>query len=458
MDGFVGDPFITSGLLAIKLNTGFNIGECPEDKLKQASEQLVELYLTPAWSKELQSIFPNSTYIQSAKNYDKKGKSIEFLHDLIEGLNSENNNDGYCVFCGSPAHQRNDGKPFVKTQVPLIGSSDFTNFFPSFKNGMDLCAKCALAIQFSPLLYYKSGGKPCCISCNNLFVLEKFGQECIEYITQKNAAGSFDSKENSGIFNEGFKNPQNALFNLAYKFINYEREEEAIDKEEIVLYLMDNYNQNPAGVSIYKLPNNVFSFVASVMHSPELKDVWYSLLSKHYWGKKDKKSGLPIWKTNYNQIHDYLLKNRSILRFFRDDVNKKTTVPWILVENYMQRVRNVNQNRINAIKDYADRIAQCITESKKTKRINDLISAKDFPTFKNQLRMIGKDWQTLGKQEPLITFDDYVYSIMPDDYSNWRDVQNLITIRLYEELHPILANTDEEITDIDEERAEGEQI
>jgi len=124
----------------------------------------------------------------------------------------------------------------------------------------------------------------------------------------------------------------------------------------------------------------------------------------------------------------------------------------------MQRVKNVNQNRINAIKDYADRIAQCITESKKTKRINDLISAKDFPTFKNQLRMIGKDWQTLGKQEPLITFDDYVYSIMPDDYSNWRDVQNLITIRLYEELHPILANTDEEMTDIDEERAEGEQI
>jgi CRISPR-associated protein Cst1 len=117
----------------------------------------------------------------------------------------------------------------------------------------------------------------------------------------------------------------------------------------------------------------------------------------------------------------------------------------------MQRVRNVNQNRINAIKDYADRIAQCITESKKTKRINDLIAAKDFPTFKNQLRMVGKDWQTLGKEEPLISFDDYVYSIMPDDYSNWRDVQNLITIRLYEELHPILANTDEEST-------EGEQI
>jgi CRISPR-associated protein Cst1 len=62
MDGFVGDPFITSGLLAVKLKTGFSIAECSEDKLKQISDELVYLYLTPAWSKELQSIFPNSTY------------------------------------------------------------------------------------------------------------------------------------------------------------------------------------------------------------------------------------------------------------------------------------------------------------------------------------------------------------------------------------------------------------
>jgi hypothetical protein len=182
---FVGDPIVDSGLMAIKLLTKGELYDCSKEDLKKQSDDLVNLYLTPAWSKDILSIFPNSTYVQTARNYDKGTNSKAFLQELIDNINNFDADAGYCIFCGRPAYKRRDDKPFVKTQIPLIGSSDFTNFFPSFKNGIDICARCALAVQFAPILFYKTGGKPSAISCNNKDVIKAFEMESIEYINQK---------------------------------------------------------------------------------------------------------------------------------------------------------------------------------------------------------------------------------------------------------------------------------
>ncbi|MCK4518259.1 type I-B CRISPR-associated protein Cas8b1/Cst1 [Candidatus Babeliales bacterium] len=441
--GFVGDPFVNLGLIAIELLANKDIDDCTTDDLKKWANYLVDLYLTPAWAGELQSIFPNSSYIQFAKGYKRDEKSIEFLHDLIEGIGGGDDED-YCLFCGNPAYKRKDEKPFVKTQIPLIGSSDFVNFFPSFNNGIEICARCALAMQFAPILYYKTGGKPSCVSCNNRSILEIFAKECIDYINQHKALGSFQSKSTSGMFDEGFKSPQNAIFNLAYKVsTRYKRKGFLNGNEEIVIYRIDNYNQNPDGVSIYKIPSNVFRFVLSIMNSPDYKNIWYNLLSKYYRGKEDTKDNLPIWKTNYNTIHDYLLKDRSILWAFRDNKSKKSTVPWTIVEHYMELVRSMNKQRLEGIKNLADKIAICIEETDNKKRVNEISSAKDFSMFKNRLRVIFRDWQKLGKEEPMITYDEYISAVIPDNNSNWKEVQDLIVIRLYEKLHFMLANIDE---------------
>ncbi|KXS44427.1 MAG: CRISPR-associated protein CXXCCXXC region [Methanolobus sp. T82-4] len=441
---YVGDPFVDSGLMAIKLLANKEINDCTKEDLKCLADDLVNLYLTPAWASELQSIFPNSSYIQFAKNYNRKDKSKEFLYDLIEGIGC-GHEDSYCLFCGNLAYKRKDEKPFVKTQIPLIGSSDFTNFFPSFCNGVEVCAKCALSIQFSPILYYKAGGKPCCVSSNNLHMLEEFGKECIDYIYQHEALGSFQSKKTSGIFNEDFKSPQNAIFHLAYKMsVLFKRKKILDGDEEIIIYRIDNYNQNPDGVSIYKIPSNIFKFIFIVMNDPEYKTAWYNLLSKYYVDKQKTKNDVPIWKTHYNPIHDYLLKNRSILWTFRDNKSKKSNIPWMIVEKYMNLVRNMNKQRLEDIKDLADKIAICIEELGNKKRVNELASAKDFLTFKNRLKVLIRDWQKLGKEEPMITYDEYISAVLPDNYSNWKEVQDLIIIRLYEKLHYLFINTEED--------------
>lgn len=450
---FVGDPIIDSGLMAIKLLAKKEINKCSKKELKKIADNLVELYLTPAWSKDILSIFPNSTYVQYAKNYNRKVKSKELLYELIDGLNSSENDKDYCIFCGKLAYKRKDDKSFVKTQIPLVGSTEFVNFFPSFKNGIDICARCALAIQFAPILFYKTGGKPSCISCNNKNVIETLGKECIEYINQNKVLNAFENRDFSGTFDEGFKSPQNALFHLAYKlFTNYRKIGILNGNEEIIIYYIDNYNQNPKGIQIYKLPNNIFRFVGIVMNSPEFKKSWYDLLSKHYiYKRSEKEDNLQIEKIKPNRIYKALLENKSILKYFKSNDTKKLIVPWIIVERYMELVRGMNKQKIEAIKNFADKIATCIYESDKKKRVNDIVSAKDFATFRNQLRLIFRDWQKLGKNEPMITYDEYISAVIPEDYYNWKEIQDLIIIRLYEKLHSALSNTNEDDESKDDE-------
>lgn len=409
-----GDPIIDSGLLAIKTIT--NKENCTEEELKKVADDLVDLYLTPGWTKELCLIFPNATYIQNAKNYDKSGKSKEFLYSLIH----DKGGNKTCVYCGAST-----GKKFNKSQIPLVGSGNLVNFFlDPFSSGLDVCSQCAFAVQFAPLMFYKIGGKPVCIS-TNYEIMQMFAEEFIAFHNKNKILGT-----NSGLYNDGFKHVQNAIFHLAYKTIKYRRISAV--GGEITLYRLDNFNQGGAGVEIYKLPNNVFKFVVMVMTSADYKKDWYALLSRHYTDLKSK-DDTPVWKANYNKIHDFLLKDKSIVWAFKDDKNKKSLMPWPVIEKYLELVRNMNKQRIEVIKNLADRIAMCIEESGNKGRVNDIIMAKDFVSFKNQIRLIVSDWQKLGKEDTLVTFDNYVIAVADDN--NWKEVQNLVVIRLYEKLH-----------------------
>ena len=156
-----------------------------------------------------------------------------------------------------------------------------------------------------------------------------------------------------------------------------------------------------------------------------------------------------------NPIHIQLLNNQSILWAFKDDERKTLTVPFIVVERYMGLVRGMNKQRIEKIKNLADRIAECIEKSGDKKRVNALQSAKDLISFRNQIRLILKDWQKQGHEDPLIGFDDYIEVLIPGDYAGWTEVRDLIVIRLYEKLHSMLARTANE-DDTDDSVKKGE--
>ncbi|QXO95657.1 type I-B CRISPR-associated protein Cas8b1/Cst1 [Methanospirillum purgamenti] len=435
------DPFVTAGIIAIEILCGKSFEKCSNEDLAKAVDILLEWYMTPAWTKELYSIFPNSKYVNASLK-DKKGASKSFLLNLIsEVVTPSKKFDKICQFCGKPS----DDTFYAKTEIPLAGSSLFSNFFPSFQDGINVCPRCVLAIQFAPLICYKAGGKPCLISSGNSKIIYEYGKEIITTLKSRLTSGEFFDKEKSGLFSEDFKNPENALFNLAYKFgSKYVIEGICSKDESIVLYHLDNYNQNPRGIAIYHLPSNVFSFVSSVMNSPQYKKNWYTLLSRYYSLKNQQKDSLPIWKTSKNRIHTSLLANTSIIWAFKDDQSKTSILPWDLVEEYCKKVRFMNQQRINDIKFCADQIAETIRLKNNKKRVNAIVSSKTSEEFRNQIRLSMVDWQKLGKTEPMIDFDQFTRVIIPGDYRGWTEVRDLIVVRLYEQLHDILAKDSEQ--------------
>lgn len=437
---YVGNPFVDNGLIAIELMTQKSFDDCEPDDLHRAVDELAEIYSTPAWKKELQSIFPNSKYINpSIKNHIDATK--KYLNSLIDATYEENEGSGRCVYCGSPAYEQ----LFEKSHIPLIGSKKFTNYFTSFQSGLHICPRCALAEQFSPIVAYKAGGKPCLIHSNNHLILRRFGKEAWEWIKERRVTGEFQEKENSAVFDEGFKNPQNALFHLAYKFgKDYVIDEIASENDTIVLYHIDNYNQGPAGVRVYILPNTVFKFVSAVMHDPTYRRDWYTLLDQYYMSGKKADDEVPVWKRSPNRIHDYLLRNRSILWAFRDNREKRARLPWKIVEYYASVVRGMNSQRIAEIKELADNISQCIREANKPKRVGEIAAARDLNAFRNQLQLVMHDWQNLGKDEPLTTYDQYVKVLPPGDTRGWMEIRDLIVIRLYEQLHDMLRKESDE--------------
>lgn len=436
---YSGDPFVDAGLIAIELITEKPFDDCSKEDLKKASEWLVNLYMKPAWAKEIYSIFPNSKYINSK---DKKKDSLEFLNSLINNLDEEES-DEICIFCGRPAYTH---EKIYKSYIPLTGTGKFVNYFPSFQNGMTVCPKCLLAFQFFPVITYKAGGKPCLVSSNNANLIYKFGEEALKSVEEKLADGFMENKDSSGIYDENFKNPLNALFNLAYKFgTEYCRIAVCNEDDTIILYRIDNYNQNPTGIEIYKLPSNVFSFVAAMMKNPAHKKDWFSLISPYYLGSGDKDEEIPFWKRSPNRVYQSLLDGQSILWAFRDDKKKCARIAWEVVEVYEKKVRYMKQQRIEDIKKFSDRIAESIeAEGKVKKRVNDIVSAKNLPEFRNQLRIISKNWQNQGKKESLVSYDEYVSVLIPGDYKGWTEVRDLMVIRLYEKLHDYLSGNDED--------------
>ena len=450
---YIEDPFVTSGLIAIEALTGKLYEECSREDLEKHATQLVSWYLTKSFQRELYSLFPNGTYVNPSIK-DKKGKSTEFLINLISSRDKGVPKSEICQLCGRPAKS----EPYAKDTIPLVGSGKSVNFFPSLQAGIHVCPRCVLAIHTAPITFCKIGGKPALVSSSDYDLLKYYAKEAVSELNSKIAANALIDGETSAILDYDYRSPANAIFNLAYKFGTEYVDKDQCNKrarnETIVVYRIDNYLQGGKGVTVYKLPSGTFSFIASLMHDRATKKKWFSFIGRYYEGKT--KTDEDIRKVGWNRIHNKLLNGESIIREFREDrmrhlksINNEKSqgiiiepLPYRVIEAYMHEVRAMHKERLEKIKTFADSISDIIEPSPK-KRINGLISAKTVEEFRNQLRLIMADAQKSGAKEPLISFDDFAKVLIPGDYRGWTEIRDLIIIRIYENLHDVLAIDDE---------------
>lgn len=203
-------------------------------------------------------------------------------------------------------------------------------------------------------------------------------------------------------------------------------------------YYFTNYNQGPE-LEIYTLPMEVFNFLVDI--PLEDKHNWNFILKKGYqFVKWDKKETFNKDKKNYyyknkpNVVYNNLLLNKSILKYFYNFKYKKTYCSWKLVNAYIREVRKMDEKRIDAIKTVGDKLSKYIEINDSKKTLSSLENASSYNNFRNVLRKILKS-KIKDDNELLFTFDDYVVNLFPEGNLTWRETQDLLLFRIYENLH-----------------------
>ncbi|MBV9868763.1 MAG: type I-B CRISPR-associated protein Cas8b1/Cst1 [Abitibacteriaceae bacterium] len=454
---WTGNPFVDNGIGALLAHTE---KEKPEsltiEDVKAVSELMLRVYLTPAWLKSMQNIFPGGAFTNPAFAARRRKVVKSLIHFLI-GRIQQLEQGGNCTFCGRRnalrlTKQEKTDLPLDivphKTYIPLNGSGAFKNFFPSGINGADVCPNCIYAIQCAPLNFYTSNydeKRFVVLHSNSFNVLEEWSREAKREIDQQEASGNF-----TGCFNEGYNNATNAFFHVIEKILNNHDFGDYDRYTAVRLYHFDNYNQPKAQpLKIYDMRAPVFYFLARVKQSPFYSD-WRKLLRRNYYFVK---SGRAISletmedqeeerKSQKNFVLEKLLRDQPVIRHFYHRTRREVYAPWGLLEIYLQEVLQMSNERIATIKKVADELAAMIKEQDNLKRLRELSYARNYGAFRNVLIRCTRDRVAAKAEEPLFTFDEYVEHLFPEGYQYWNETRDLILFRIYETLHTWLKDKD----------------
>lgn len=433
-----GNPFIDSGIYALAIKLDKDISEISLDDIKSESKNISKLYTVESWKNNMYTIFPNSVLVNPASTNKPNLQELYLnnLNELIESIEPIKN-EGSCMGCG----RRDSKKVFGKDAIPLTGSGSLINYFSFANSGADYCSLCALLIQFSPLTMYRCGGKMIVLHSDSQRVMKFWAKKAIHNIDVQNSTGDFD-----GVYTKGITRPTNAIFNIISQVIKSGRRWRG-ENPSFNFYYFTNYVQEPK-LDIFTLPTRVFKFLTEI--PPEDWNNWSFIVKKSYrFVKWEKVENDEDYKNNPNIVFNNLLEGKSILKSFYTIKFKKTYCTWKLVKSYMKEVWNMDEKRIETIKDVGDRLSNYIKINNSPKTLNDLERASNYNNFRNILRKILKNKINNGDEELLFTFDEYVLNLFPEGNMTWRETQDLLLFRIYENLHKWMIENDyvEELTD-----------
>lgn len=428
---FTGNPFVDAGIWAICEWSGRKKPEeITVEDLREIKQDVISIYLSPEWAKSLYSIFPNNAVTNpSVKN--KNQRLLEYLESLISQIEPLNMYEaGNCVTCG----RRNVEKVRTKTEIPLIGSGGMINYFPNGQSGADYCPSCTFAVQFSPLVSYACV-KLLLLHSNSEKVMHYWAEKSIKDVRRQILANNF-----SGCFDEGYKNPVNALFHIIEDIILQYEENWVVENPSINMYHYTNFIQGP-DLNIYMVPTPVFRFLAFVKQSEQFSE-WMKIVRRGYFsGDKIKKGD--EYKNRGNSVYTNLLKGHSIVKYFIDNKARKVCGDWQLLEYYLTEVRNMGGKRLDTLKKVGDSISDYIKDTQNIKKLNQLEMASNFATFRNILRLIEKDRIKRGSQDSIFTLEEFMEDLFPEGNMGWRETQDLLLFRIYENLHNWLVGQDD---------------
>ncbi|WP_461864208.1 type I-B CRISPR-associated protein Cas8b1/Cst1 [Thermococcus sp.] len=446
---WTGHPFTDAGLVALLLLSGKKRPEeLTEEDIKNAIEFASELYSRKKWSSGYihAMMLPNSGILMANPSMTKKRTPDTIKAKLFSLLSEpEDPNAPVCEICGR-RHAR--PKPVYRSDFPLVGTGGVPNYFPSGKDGANICSHCLFLAQMMPLAAYRLS-RVLVIHAYPYELMLEFHKEAIDDVKKTELASVA----------RNFKRPENFLFEKLMD-IGTKLEMGRLENASITLYYFVNNNQGQEIEPIY-IPNPILRFVAFAARVD--RKGWMNIVSMG-WRKKPREEEFDEFKKRYpNNVYSKLLSGESILYYFIDPQNRRANSSWRLLSFYCSEVLGLDKEALEFIKGVADRIVETVEklpDNKLSRRVRELEKAGKLYQFEGFFIRVEKDRQEFGIPEALMSFNDFariLTSYGEDLNVSWKTVKNLLLFRIYERLHDRLMKASEEAGESEEVEEEFEE-
>jgi len=437
----VGDPMVEIGRLGL-------VEFCGKDRFdgfEELEQEVIKLFniYTFKTSGRIGQVFSSNskfTHNSTSKNLNERLRQALVLYDDL----IKESHDGYCLSCG----KKDNLCSVSKTIFPLTTGNSNANFTSNFSNKFLMCKICMTSLFFAPINMQKTAGRMGFMISNNQEINRFWSEENIDKFNA-NIVKNLDSLVDSKI---------NIFENFIYNIIEELQEEELFG--DITFYLISNVDKG-SEVNVIHIVENQIRFINSVAPKffknslpTKAKDEWNYLLFKY--SSKDKSGKFRTRKENidgktktikfneeiidnkqykstikyFNPLISNFIQNKSLLGFF-----KKNKTSWHLTEIYLKEIRGMREERLEAIKNIAEKL-MLLNENDDKKFIRKVVFPIEKTKSQSELRTKLREFMRkllVISEEPLLTAEDMVFRILPQGES-WHETKDILLIALYEKL------------------------
>ncbi len=436
--------------------------------LKQISRFIEHEYFSGKLLSYLTCVFPNSAYVNPTVGDAKKK---DYKREILQGF--ENDPDpaaahSRCVFSGEPA-----ARIVNRQHVPLITGEHVLNFFPDGAGGMPISSDFLLAIQAFPLGARRCVGRALAVHCpDDQSLTYEFAHRFLEdnrkllLLAQKSGEKYEDAKAPRTLVVD-------ALIDIMHRRGRSTSASWADTRASITVYHLTNSGRGP-DIDVFELPSEVVSFVAKASRAGS-SDIWNTIVARAWENpapsranetKSSRKAPkrenptAPEAGKNRNFLYEDLFRLpegaarfiriyflRRAWRFARQQGNDPRAeyaaareielVSWPLTHMFLKEVLGMDNIRIEAVREFADRVASHIMSENDRRLFRNLCMTDNYPGFRNRLLKASAERVGKGKT-PLTSFDEFVLVFEAADERPRIDRRlaiDLVLIRLIEKLY-----------------------
>lgn len=490
---WTGSPLVDVGIATLCAMTGrATPTDLSLDDFDNAAAEMEGYYFSGLLMSYLTCVFMNSEYVQPGSGEKKEQSRAAYSKRVLFAHRSDPDPDMAgitCAFSGQPAtHLIHRG------QMPLLTGEDVLNFYPAGLGCLPVAGPYLTAIQALPL-----GGRRCegklllghsdsgavtielakryLADNRRLLQLSKAGQ-----LPQKDGAdqtlereqGAWDAQKKRAKYPDAKAAPSLILSDLA-EIRALRRSVELDSPVSVTVYWLSSSGQGPS-LAIFQLPSNVISFITKAGMA-RTQAQWNRIIARGWQrpggevessvpdtggspkaaakGKAKRRTStveggpgrsrnnaladlFQIYETGVVDIrHAGTFLRRHILSDLKGTIQSPGECDWSLTELFLKEVIGMEQQRIDAIRTFADRLAEHITTRNNKKLFRDVVRAEKAWELRNAL---AKAQRNEADQNGRLLFglDDYLAVFEADDSvgrTDWGLVRDLISIRLVEQLH-----------------------